>query len=68
MQSLTPSVKSLTMSTMTIAAVREFNRYYTNLIGVLRAGLHDSAYSLAEVRVLEMCPIDTLSEIAGAIV
>jgi len=35
-----------------VAALREFNRFYTRRLGVLNEGLLDSPYSLAEVRVM----------------
>jgi DNA-binding MarR family transcriptional regulator/GNAT superfamily N-acetyltransferase len=35
-----------------IAAVREFNRRYTRVIGVLRGGLLDTEYSLTEARII----------------
>jgi DNA-binding MarR family transcriptional regulator/GNAT superfamily N-acetyltransferase len=35
-----------------IAAVRSFNRFYTNLIGVLRDGLLETPYSLTEARII----------------
>ena len=38
--------------TARVDAVRRFNRFYTQRIGVLRDGLYNSIYSLAEVRVL----------------
>jgi len=36
----------------TVAAVREFNRFYTNLIGLLRGKYLDTPYSLTEARLL----------------
>jgi len=35
-----------------VAALREFNRFYTRKLGVLNEGLLDSPFSLAEVRVM----------------
>ncbi len=35
-----------------VAAIREFNRFYTRQIGVLRQGLLGSRYSLTQVRIL----------------
>ncbi|MET8158479.1 helix-turn-helix domain-containing GNAT family N-acetyltransferase [Sphaerisporangium sp. NPDC005289] len=35
-----------------VGRVRGFNRFYTRLIGVLGAGMHDTPYSLTEARVL----------------
>lgn len=35
-----------------VAEIRAFNRFYTEVIGVLGAGMHDTPYSLTEARVL----------------
>jgi DNA-binding MarR family transcriptional regulator/GNAT superfamily N-acetyltransferase len=43
-----------------VTAVREFNRYYTNVLGLLREGLLDTPYSLTEGRVIfELARADT---------
>ena len=35
-----------------VAAVREFSRFYTSVLGLLREGLLDTPYSLTEARVI----------------
>jgi DNA-binding MarR family transcriptional regulator/GNAT superfamily N-acetyltransferase len=35
-----------------VAAVREFNRFYTRVLGLLREGLLDTPYSLTEARII----------------
>ena len=53
-----------------VAAVREFDRFYTRKLGVLEQNLLDSPYSLTEARVLyELGQRENLSakQIAGDI-
>lgn len=40
------------MTTQRVAAIRAFNRFYTNVIGVVSGGFLHTPYSLTEVRVL----------------
>ena len=50
-----------------VASVRGFNRFYTRQLGLLDEGLHSSAWTLTEVRVLyELAhrPTATLTEVA----
>ncbi len=44
--------------------VREFNRFYTNVIGALRGGLLDTPYSLTEARVIFELAQRDASEVA----
>src|SRR5579859_3484711 len=47
----TPATQTMD-GTGAVAAVRAFNRFYTNVNGLLRGGHLDSPYSLTEVRVM----------------
>jgi DNA-binding MarR family transcriptional regulator/GNAT superfamily N-acetyltransferase len=47
-----------------VAAVREFNRFYTGVIGLLREGLLGTPYSLTEARVLFELARDDAVEVA----
>lgn len=49
-----------------VAAVRQFNRFYTREIGALREGLLDSEFTLAEARMLyELGQADTTAAVMG---
>jgi len=50
--SLTMSANAAPVSDGEVAAVREFNRFYTNVLGLLREGLLDTPYSLTEARII----------------
>ncbi|HEX8075619.1 MAG TPA: helix-turn-helix domain-containing GNAT family N-acetyltransferase [Thermoleophilaceae bacterium] len=53
-----------------VAAVRAFNRFYTNVIGLLRDGLFDTPFSLTEARVVfELAQRDSteLAELRGTL-
>ena len=48
-----------------VASVREFNRFYTNVIGLLRGKYLDSPYSLTEARLLFELGRHDVSEVTG---
>jgi DNA-binding MarR family transcriptional regulator/GNAT superfamily N-acetyltransferase len=48
-----------------VAAVREFNRFYTNVIGLLRGKYLDTPYSLTEARLLFELGQRDASEVTG---
>jgi DNA-binding MarR family transcriptional regulator/GNAT superfamily N-acetyltransferase len=57
-------MSELTADDAAVAAVRRFNRFYTNVIGLLRGKYLDTPYSLTEARLLfELARRDT-SEVA----
>jgi DNA-binding MarR family transcriptional regulator len=53
-------MSELTADDAAVAAVRSFNRFYTNVIGLLRGKYLDTPYSLTEARLLfELAQRDT---------
>src|SRR5215831_14008354 len=44
--------QSMALPVADVAAVREFNRFYTGVLGLLREGLLDTPYSLTEARII----------------
>src|SRR5260370_22841725 len=53
-------MNELTADDAAVATVREFNRFYTNVIGLLRGKYLDTPYSLTEARLLfELAQRDT---------
>lgn len=58
------------MEKSVISDIRSFNRYYTNIIGLLDKGYLDTAYTLTEARILfEISPVGKIdtSEIIDAL-
>jgi len=58
------------MEKSVISNIRSFNRYYTNIIGLLDKGYLDTAYTLTEARILfEISPVGKIdtSEIIDAL-
>lgn len=48
--------------TKTVATIRDFNRFYTNILGLLNRHVLDSDYSLTEARILfELCELGRCS-------
>jgi DNA-binding MarR family transcriptional regulator len=54
-----------TTQAATVAAVRAFNRFYTNTIGLLRGKYLDTPYSLTEARILFELAQRDVSEVTG---
>src|ERR687896_138851 len=48
-----------------VAAVREFNRFYTRVLGLLDEGLAHTPYSLTEARVLFELAHEDSADVAG---
>src|SRR5580658_3935148 len=59
------TVNAGTVDAGTVAAVRGFNRFYTNVIGLLRGKYLDTPYSLTEARLLFELAQRDASEVTG---